>query len=61
MKRREEIDINWGPKRLDYFLQKNYSYSLWHFAFSIYGIFLNRSFDWRIKKVGEWTLSLIHI
>ncbi len=33
----EKVQINWKPIKLDYFLQKNYSYSLWHFSLSLAG------------------------
>jgi len=35
MRYKQEIDINWFPEELDEFLQKEYSYSLWHFSLSL--------------------------
>ena len=36
----EKIQINLRPLELDYFLQRNYSYSLWHFSLSLAKNFL---------------------
>jgi len=38
--RYEKIQTNWNPQELDYFLQQNYSYSLWHFSLSLAENFL---------------------
>lgn len=38
--RYEKVQINWKPLELDYFLQRNYSYSLWHFSLSLAGNFM---------------------
>ena len=38
--RYEKVQINWKPLELDYFLQRNYSYSLCHFSLSLAKNFL---------------------
>jgi len=56
--RHEGLEVNWKPKELDYFLQRNYSYSLWHFSLSL-AEFLLFYKDYRSikkKESGKWEL-----
>lgn len=48
----KEVKIDWEPKELDYFLQKNYGYSLWHFSLSLASN-IQGWIDYRTVKIQE--------
>jgi len=48
---KKEIDPKWSPRKVDSFLQKNYSLSLYHFAYSINDLFSQK--DYRSIRIKE--------